>query len=138
MRIGIDDDHLTFLDAGRLAADAGAAAVALHARTAEQRYSGHADWTAIAELVEALPGIPVLGNGDIWAADDAVAMVERPAATASSSAGAASAGRGSSGSSRRRSPAARSPAPPLGEVAATAPSTSSCWSTPSARARACA
>jgi nifR3 family TIM-barrel protein len=77
MRIGLDDDRVTFVDAGRLAADAGAAAVALHARTAEQRYSGRARWSAIAELVEALPGTPVLGNGDIWTAEDAVAMVER-------------------------------------------------------------
>ena len=58
MRIGLDDDRVTFLDAGRLAADAGAAAVALHARTAEQRYSGRARWSAIEELVEALPGTP--------------------------------------------------------------------------------
>lgn len=77
MRIGLDDDRVTFLEAGRLAAGAGAAAVALHARTAEQRYSGRARWSAIEELVEALPGTPVLGNGDIWTAHDALAMVER-------------------------------------------------------------
>jgi nifR3 family TIM-barrel protein len=77
MRIGLDEERVTFLEAGRLAADAGAAAVALHARTAEQRYSGRARWSAIAELVEALPGTPVLGNGDIWTADDALEMVDR-------------------------------------------------------------
>ena len=77
MRIGLDDDRITFLEAGRRAADAGAAAVALHARTARQRYSGRADWNAIGELVEALPGTPVLGNGDIWTAADALAMIER-------------------------------------------------------------
>ena len=77
MRIGLDDDRITFLEAGRRAADAGAAAVALHARTARQRYSGRADWNAIGELVEVLPGTPVLGNGDIWTAADALAMIER-------------------------------------------------------------
>lgn len=75
MRKGIDEDHLTFLDAGRIARDSGVAAVALHGRTASQFYSGKADWSAIAELREALPDIPVLGNGDIWSAEDAIAMV---------------------------------------------------------------
>jgi nifR3 family TIM-barrel protein len=76
MRIGIDDEHRTYLDAGRRAADAGVAAVALHARTAAQRYSGTADWSAIARLRDALPAeLPVLGNGDIFSAADAVAMV---------------------------------------------------------------
>ncbi|WP_394942014.1 tRNA dihydrouridine synthase DusB [Psychromicrobium sp. YIM B11713] len=75
MRKGIDDDHLTYLEAGRIARDAGAAAVALHGRTASQFYSGTADWSAIARLREALPDIPVLGNGDIWSAEDAIRMV---------------------------------------------------------------
>ncbi|EPD83272.1 hypothetical protein HMPREF1529_02645 [Microbacterium sp. oral taxon 186 str. F0373] len=75
MRKGIDSDHLTFLDAGRIAEDAGVAAVALHARTAAEFYSGQADWAAIAELKRAVTGIPVLGNGDIWSADDAVRMM---------------------------------------------------------------
>ncbi|WP_086859087.1 tRNA dihydrouridine synthase DusB [Amycolatopsis lexingtonensis] len=74
-RIGIDDDHRTFLDAGRIAEAEGAAAVSLHARTAAQRYSGQADWTKIAVLKEAVTGIPVLGNGDIFSADDALRMV---------------------------------------------------------------
>lgn len=73
-RMGIDDDHLTYLDAGRIAQDSGVAAVALHARTVQQAYGGQARWGAIAELVAALD-IPVLGNGDIWEADDAVRMV---------------------------------------------------------------
>jgi nifR3 family TIM-barrel protein len=79
MRMGVDDDTLTYLDAGRAAADAGAAAVTLHARTAEQLYSGRADWTAIARLKEHLAdtGVPVLGNGDIWAGTDAVRMMEQ-------------------------------------------------------------
>jgi len=76
MRTGIDDDHLTYLDAGRMAEDEGVAAVALHARTAADYYSGHADWAAIAALKAAVTSIPVLGNGDIWAAEDAVRMVE--------------------------------------------------------------
>ncbi|SHE52171.1 tRNA dihydrouridine synthase DusB [Streptoalloteichus hindustanus] len=74
-RIGIDDEHHTFLDAGRLAEAEGAMAVALHARTAAQRYSGTADWSAIARLKEAVTTIPVLGNGDIFCADDALRMV---------------------------------------------------------------
>lgn len=76
-RIGIDDDHHTHLDAGRIAAAEGAAAVALHARTAAQRYSGTADWSQIAALKEHLAdtGIPVLGNGDIFQATDAQKMM---------------------------------------------------------------
>ena len=76
MRKGIDSDHLTFLDAGRIAEDAGVAAVALHARTAAEFYSGSADWSAIAQLKEAVTSVPVLGNGDIWSADDARRMME--------------------------------------------------------------
>jgi nifR3 family TIM-barrel protein len=74
MRKGIDDHHLTYVEAGLIAQDAGVAAVALHARTAEQRYSGTADWEAIATLKRALE-VPVLGNGDIWEASDALRMV---------------------------------------------------------------
>ncbi|MEV0940348.1 tRNA dihydrouridine synthase DusB [Micromonospora wenchangensis] len=74
MRKGIDDDHLTYVEAGLAAQDAGVAAVALHGRTAAQRYSGTADWDAIATLKQALD-VPVLGNGDIWEADDALRMV---------------------------------------------------------------
>ncbi|MDA4106329.1 tRNA-dihydrouridine synthase [Mycobacterium holsaticum DSM 44478] len=74
-RVGIDDEHHTFLDAGRIAAEEGAAAVALHARTAAQRYSGKANWEHIAALKAHVTGIPVLGNGDIFEADDALAMM---------------------------------------------------------------
>lgn len=74
-RIGIDDDHITMLDTGKIAEDEGAAAVALHARTAEQAYSGTARWEAIAELKQHVTSIPVLGNGDIWEASDAIAMM---------------------------------------------------------------
>ena len=76
MRKGIDSEHLTFLDAGRIAEDAGVAAVALHARTAAEFYSGQADWSAIAALKQAITSIPVLGNGDIWAAEDAARMMD--------------------------------------------------------------
>jgi nifR3 family TIM-barrel protein len=74
MRVGIDAEHVTYLDAARRAEAEGAAAVALHARTAAQAYSGTADWSAIARLKEAV-GIPVLGNGDIFSAEDALRMV---------------------------------------------------------------
>jgi len=75
-RKGIDDEHLTYLDAGRIAQEAGCAAIALHGRTVAQAYSGDADWDAIARLVEHVD-IPVLGNGDIWEASDALRMVEQ-------------------------------------------------------------
>ena len=75
MRKGIDADHLTFIDAGKSARDAGVAAVALHARTASEYYSGNADWTAIHELKDQLRDVQVLGNGDIWSASDAIRMM---------------------------------------------------------------
>ncbi|MEV7431036.1 tRNA dihydrouridine synthase DusB [Nocardioides sp. NPDC092400] len=78
-RKGIDEDHLTYLDAGRIAQESGAAAIALHGRTVAQAYSGEADWDAIGELAAAVD-IPVLGNGDIWEAADAVRMVEQTGA----------------------------------------------------------
>ncbi|MEP9385029.1 tRNA dihydrouridine synthase DusB [Nocardioides sp. KR10-350] len=78
-RKGIDDDHLTYLEAGRIAQESGAAAIALHGRTVAQAYSGTADWDAIGELVASV-GIPVLGNGDIWEAADALRMVEQTGA----------------------------------------------------------
>ncbi len=75
MRLGVDAEHLTYREAARIAADAGAAAVALHARTAEQLYSGAADWSAIARLKQEIRSIPVLGNGDVLEAHDAVRMM---------------------------------------------------------------
>jgi nifR3 family TIM-barrel protein len=75
MRKGIDEDHLTYVEAGLTAQEAGVAAVSLHGRTAADYYSGTADWDAIATLKEAVTDIPVLGNGDIWSAEDALAMV---------------------------------------------------------------
>ena len=74
-RVGIDDGHHTYLDAGRIAEQEGAAAVALHARTAAQRYSGAAAWDRIAQLKQHVTTIPVLGNGDIFEAGDAWEMM---------------------------------------------------------------
>jgi nifR3 family TIM-barrel protein len=74
-RMGIDDDLLTFVDTGLICEDEGAAAIALHARTARQHYAPSARWEAIAELKNAVRSIPVLGNGDIWEASDALRMV---------------------------------------------------------------
>lgn len=78
MRMGLDDDRLTHLDTAALAVETGCAAVALHARTVEQGYAGTARWDAIRDVVGLVDGaVPVLGNGDVWVADDAVAMVGR-------------------------------------------------------------
>jgi nifR3 family TIM-barrel protein len=78
-RKGIDEQNLTYLDAGRIAQDAGCAAIALHGRTAAQHYSGAADWGSIARLKGHVE-IPVLGNGDIWEAADALRLIERTGA----------------------------------------------------------
>ena len=75
-RIGIDRDHQTFLDAGRIAEESGCAAIALHGRTAQQAYAGNADWDAIRALKEHV-SIPALGNGDIWEAADALRMIRQ-------------------------------------------------------------
>ncbi len=74
-RKGIDDSHLTYIETGLIAEEEGVAALALHARTAEQLYSGMADWDAIRALKDAVASIPVLGNGDIWTARDALEMI---------------------------------------------------------------
>ncbi|MEB4616633.1 tRNA dihydrouridine synthase DusB [Leucobacter sp. M11] len=76
MRKGIDDEHLTYLEAARAAEGAGVAAIALHGRTANQFYSGQADWSSIATLKETITSVPILGNGDIWSAEDAIRMVD--------------------------------------------------------------
>lgn len=80
MRVGIDSDHITYLDAGKLASQAGVTWVALHGRTAAQYYGGKADWNTIARLVEHIPNTPVLGNGDIWSASDAQRMLDQTGA----------------------------------------------------------
>lgn len=74
-RMGLWDDLRTDLTTGLICAEEGVAWIALHARTVEQHYSGDARWDAIAELKQAVDGIPVLGNGDIWEARDAVEMM---------------------------------------------------------------
>jgi nifR3 family TIM-barrel protein len=74
-RIGIDERHHTFLEAGRIAQEEGCAAVGLHARTAAQLYDGEARWDKVAELKAAVTRIPVLGNGDVWEAEDALRMM---------------------------------------------------------------
>lgn len=75
-RTGVDPDHLTYLDSGRIAEAEGCAAVGLHARTAEDLYYGEADWEAIGELKRTV-GIPVLGNGDIWEPADALRLMRQ-------------------------------------------------------------
>jgi nifR3 family TIM-barrel protein len=77
MRLGVDQGLLTYLEAGRIAEGEGASAVALHARTAAQLYSGQADWVRIGELKAAVTSIPVLGNGDIFVAEDALVMMRQ-------------------------------------------------------------
>ncbi len=74
-RMGLFDDWLTHIRTGEVCAEEGVAAIALHARTVQQHYSGEARWEAIAELKDAVGSIPVLGNGDIWQASDAVRMM---------------------------------------------------------------
>lgn len=75
MRVGIDDNTTTYLEAGKIAEDSGAAAVALHGRTVQQLYSGQANWETITNLKNTVTSIPVLGNGDIWEAQDAIDMM---------------------------------------------------------------
>ncbi|MDA1195119.1 MAG: tRNA dihydrouridine synthase DusB [Planctomycetota bacterium] len=75
-RMGVDEEHMTFRDAGQIGAGEGCAAVGMHARTAAMLYSGEARWDAITEL-KSLVSIPVLGNGDIWEAQDALRMMRQ-------------------------------------------------------------
>jgi nifR3 family TIM-barrel protein len=72
-RLGLDESRRNFLELGRICEGEGVAAVAMHGRTARQMYTGRADWTQIAQLKAAL-SIPVIGNGDVETADDALAM----------------------------------------------------------------
>jgi nifR3 family TIM-barrel protein len=76
-RIGVDEQYLTFHESGRIGQEEGCAWVALHARTAAQLYDGLARWDAIAELKQRVTRIPVLGNGDIWEAEDALRMMRQ-------------------------------------------------------------
>src|SRR6202021_2145292 len=72
-RAGWNDRELVAVRMARLAEDCGVQAIALHPRTREQGYSGHADWTRIAE-VKAAVKIPVIGNGDILRPENAEPM----------------------------------------------------------------
>ncbi len=76
IRAGFDPDHINAPEVARIAEQAGAAAVAVHARTREQFYSGKADWSVIKKVKEAV-GIPVIGNGDVTCADDYLAIREQ-------------------------------------------------------------
>ena len=76
IRIGWDSQTLNQAKAAKIAEDAGAAAIAVHGRTTKQRYTGKANWDAIKQ-VKMKVDIPVIGNGDIWAADDAKQMMEK-------------------------------------------------------------
>jgi len=76
IRSGWSRESLCHLEVGRIAADAGADAIILHPRTRSQGFGGHADWTQIAELKQALP-IPVIGSGDIVTPDDALRMLRQ-------------------------------------------------------------
>ena len=76
-RKGIDDDLLTYREAGRIGEEEGCAAVGLHARTAAELYDGEADWSAIADLKAHVKSVPVLGNGDVWEAFDALRMMRQ-------------------------------------------------------------
>jgi nifR3 family TIM-barrel protein len=74
-RMGLWDDLRTDVETGVICAEEGVHWIALHARTVQQHYAGEARWDAIAELKRAVDAIPVLGNGDIWEASDAVDMM---------------------------------------------------------------
>jgi tRNA-dihydrouridine synthase B len=72
-RVGLDEKRSNYLELGRICEAEGADAVALHARTARQMFSGRADWEHIRRLKEAVK-IPVSGNGDVETPDDALAL----------------------------------------------------------------
>ncbi|MFH0752052.1 MAG: tRNA-dihydrouridine synthase family protein [archaeon] len=75
IRSGWNDKTQNYLKIGKTAEDAGVAAITLHARTKEQRYSGKADWNKIRKLKQKT-NIPIIGNGDIWTAEDAKRMLQ--------------------------------------------------------------
>lgn len=74
-RLGVDGDHINYLEIGKICQDYGADKVTLHARTREQMYGGKADWDAIKNLKESLR-IKVVGNGDVFSPEDAIKMMD--------------------------------------------------------------
>ena len=79
IRLGWDEKNKNFLEIAKRAEQAGISAITLHARTRDQFYAGQADWQAIKELKEKI-SIPVIGNGDIWHAEDALRMMQQTGA----------------------------------------------------------
>ncbi len=75
-RLGVTEEAINFLELGRICEGEGVAAVALHARTARQMYTGRADWDRIARLKETVK-IPVVGNGDVQTPEDVLAMFQK-------------------------------------------------------------
>lgn len=75
IRKGWDEEHINAVEIARIAERCGAKAVTVHGRTRDQFYSGKADWGIIKQVKEAVK-IPVIGNGDIFEADDAIRMME--------------------------------------------------------------
>lgn len=67
----------TSLQAGQIAAAEGVSGLVLHARTADQQYSPPCHWDALAQLVAAVPGVPVIGNGDVYEAADVISMMRQ-------------------------------------------------------------
>lgn len=76
IRKGFDDNQVNAVEIAKIAEDCGIAAIAVHGRTREQYYSGHADWDIIRQVKEAVT-IPVIGNGDVKDFASATALVEQ-------------------------------------------------------------